>query len=61
MATLKESKVPILYVAKILRRFLEDENGKVQSLQMECLMPKYSSGNVLQAAPSHLPTTYKCH
>ena len=48
-------KMPMLYVAKVLRRFLTDENGPVDKLEMECLMPKYGSGNILQAGPSHLP------
>ena len=33
-------KVPILHVAKLIPRFLDDENGPVASVEMECLMAK---------------------
>ena len=48
-------KVPMLHVAKLLHRFLDDENGPVASVEMECLMAKVGSGDVLQATPFHLP------
>jgi len=50
-----EKFAPALYVAKALKRFLADENGIVECLQMECLLPKVGSGNILIATPKHLP------
>ena len=47
-------KVPILHVAKLLCHFLDDENGLVASVEMECLMAKVGSGNVLQDVISGL-------
>ena len=48
-------KKMILYVAKLKNRFLEDVDGPVSSLLMECLMPKIGSENELRATPTHLP------
>lgn len=48
-------KKPVLYVAKVLNRFLSDKGGPVKSLLMQCLLPKVGSGNELKATPSHLP------
>ena len=45
----------ILYVAKIKNRFLENVDGPVCSLLMECLMPKTGSENKIKATPTHLP------
>lgn len=47
-------KKPMLHVAKVMKRFLQDEDGAVDSVKMECLMAKVGSGNVLKAIPSHL-------
>ena len=47
-------KKPMLHVAKVIRRFLDDEDGHVTSVEMECLMAKVGSGDVLQASPDHL-------
>ena len=51
----RSKKKLILYVAKIKNRFLEDVDGPVCSLLMECLMPKTGSGNEIKATPTHLP------
>ena len=32
---------------KVLKRFLEDENGPVESLEIRCLKPKTRSGTVV--------------
>ena len=48
-------KVPMLHVAKLLRCLLDDENGPVASVKMECLMAKVGPSDVLQATPFHLP------
>ena len=44
----------MLYVAKVLKRELFDVDGPVKSIQLDCLMPKIGSGNVLKAPPQHL-------
>ena len=46
-------KSAMLYVARDLMRELFDEDGPVKSLQLEWLMPKIGSGNVLKAPPPH--------
>ena len=48
-------KSPMLHVAKVLMRELYDVEGPVKSIQLECLMHKIGSGNVLKAPPAHLP------
>jgi len=45
----------VLYIAKLLQRFLVDEGGPVDSLLMRCLKPKVRSGTILEDTPSHLP------
>lgn len=47
---LREDKCQVLNVAKLVRRFLSDENGEVEMLEMECLIPKHGHGNILQAS-----------
>ena len=44
-----------LFVGKIMKRFLVDENGPVESLQIRCLKPKVGSGTLLEDTPKHLP------
>ena len=44
-----------LYIAKVVSRFLVDENGPVESLIMRCLKPKVGSGTILEDIPPHLP------
>ena len=44
-----------LFVGKLVRRFLVDENGPVDSVIMRCLKPKVGSGIILEDTPSHLP------
>ena len=46
-------KSPMFYIAKLLMRELYDEDGPVKQIQLECLMPKFDSGDVLQAPPPH--------
>ena len=41
-------------MAKLLRHFLDEENGPVASVEMECLMAKVGSGDVLQDVISGL-------
>ena len=44
-----------LYVGRLLKRFLKDEDGDVDSIQLHCLKPKVGSGTVLEDTPDHLP------
>ena len=44
-----------LYIGRLLRRFLLEEDGKVESIEMRCLNPKVGSGTVLEDTPDHLP------
>ena len=45
----------MLFVVKPLRRFLGDENGPTESLEMKCLKPMVGSGTTLEDTPEHLP------
>ena len=44
-----------LFIAKLVSRFLMDEDGPVDCLIMQSLKPKVGSGTVLEPTPSHLP------
>ena len=46
-----------LYVAKILRRFLIDAKGPVNSILMRYIKPIAVSETRLKATPEHLPPT----
>ncbi|KAG1691662.1 hypothetical protein GQR58_007396 [Nymphon striatum] len=45
----------MLFVGKVLRRFLDDKNVPTESLGMKCLKPKVGSGTTLKDTPTHLP------
>ena len=44
-----------LYVGRIKKRFLQDDNGPAAALEVECLKPHVGSGTVLESTPIHLP------
>ena len=45
-----------LFIGKVLRRFLTDENGgNVDSVEVRCLKPKVGLGTTLEDTPAHLP------
>ena len=44
-----------LYIGKVTRRFLEDENGPAHGLEIDCLKPHVGQGNVLASVPDHMP------
>jgi hypothetical protein len=44
-----------LFIGKVLRRLLVDENGPVESIEFRCLKPKVGSGTVIDDTPLHLP------
>ena len=48
-------RISKLYVGKILKRFLADENGLVEKLEVRCLKPKVGSSTILEDTPAHLP------
>ena len=48
-------KSNILYVGKLMRRFLSEKDGPIESIEVKCLKPKFGSGTVLEDTPSHLP------
>jgi len=50
-----KKRIPILYVGKVLMKFLEDKDGPVKSIKIECLMPKIGSGDNLKSTPKRLP------
>ena len=51
----EQEKKKILFIAKLLNRFLHDKDGSVQSLPMKCLKRKCGPGNVLEDTTKHLP------
>ena len=44
-----------LYIGRLLKRFLKDEDGAVDSIQLHCLKPKVGSSTILEDTPDHLP------
>ena len=50
-----EQRKKILFITKLLNRFLHDKAGPVQSFQRKCFKPKCGSGNILKNTPQHLP------
>ena len=44
-----------LFVSKIMKNVLDDENDAVDSLKVCCPKPKVGSGTLLDNVPSHLP------
>ena len=44
-----------LYIAKVLRRFLEDKRGPISNIQMRCLKLKVGSGTILEDTAAHCP------
>ena len=51
----KGRKKPLLYIGKLLRRFLKDENGPTDSLQLDCLKPGLGKTTILEEIPEHFP------
>ena len=51
----EQGKKKILFIAKLLNRFLHDKDGPVQSLRLKCLKLKCGSCNVLEDTRKHLP------
>ena len=48
-------------MGRAIQRFLVDENGKIEYLQIDCLKHHIVSGTVLQSTPEHLPhNIYLC-
>ena len=43
----------MLFIGKILKRFLEDEEGPVESLEIRCLKNKIGSDTILGDTPAH--------
>ena len=50
----QKGKKDMLFIAKARRRFLEDVDGPVRSIEVKCLKHKVGSGNVLDELPDHL-------
>ena len=49
------TKKPSLYIGKAIRRFLVDDNGPVESFELDGLNPHVGTGTTLEAVPSHMP------
>ena len=47
-----------LFIGKVLRRFLTDENGPIESVEVRCLKSKVGLGTILEDTPAHLHKTY---
>ena len=43
-----------LFVGRVLKRFLRDENGPTESLELDCLSLAVGSPEVLEEPPKHL-------
>lgn len=44
-----------LCIGQILKRFLKDENGDVDAIEMRCLKPKVGLSTIMEDTPDHLP------
>ena len=44
-----------MVVAKVVKRFLVNKDGCVQSIMMQFLMPKTGGGSTLKETPKYLP------
>ena len=51
----ESKRCSMLFVGKILRRFLHDEEGPVDSVEIRCMKPKIGSGTILEDTPAHCP------
>ena len=49
----KENKSQ-LCIGKFVCRFLQDENGNVASIEIDCLKPAVGNTNILEEIPGHL-------
>ena len=54
-------KKSYLYSGKATKRFLEDENGLVSAIEIDCLKPHVGNEPILESIPAHLPRDlYMC-
>lgn len=51
---MERKEIQSVYVGKVVKRFLVDENGPVESVLVRCLKPKSGSSTILGDTPSHL-------
>ena len=51
----KTKRCHMLFIGKILKRFLKDEEGPVETLEIRCLKNKIGSGTILEDTPAHCP------
>ena len=42
-----------------MKRFLDDENGNVESVELSCLKPKVGLGTVMEEPPNHCPDIWR--
>ena len=59
-ATYHGKKKSHLYVGKAIRRFLEDANGPVQGMELDCLSPHVGTGTILVSVPALLQPSRHC-
>ena len=50
----------LLYIGRLLKRFLSDEAGEVIELEIDCLKLNTGSSCVLEQTPEHLPDRFLC-
>lgn len=51
-ATKKSKK---LCIGRLMKRFLDDEDGKVTAIELSCLKPRVGLTTIMEETPSHLP------
>ena len=44
-----------LCLGQLMKRFLKDENGDVDTIEMRCLKPRVGLSTVMEDTPDHLP------
>jgi len=53
--TYETKRTSRLFIGKIVKRFLTDKDGSVESLEIRCLKPKVGYQTTIEDTPEHLP------
>ena len=44
-----------MFTGRLLKQFLDDENGIVEAIEMRCVKPKVGTGTLFEDTPDHFP------
>ena len=60
LASMKQKRIK-LYVSCLLKRFLKDEKGDIESVERRCFKLNIGSSTVMEDTPDHLPDIFKIY